>query len=103
MRRPARRPEQTAGGVRGAKLTGRGTGQILDAAAGGDIEALVIGGVDPADLPDPAGALAAMEATPFIVSLELRASAVTDRADVVLPVAAVAEKAGTFMNWEGRP
>src|SRR5262249_50191704 len=30
-------------------------------------------------------------------------SAVTDRADVVLPVAAVPEKAGTFLNWEGRP
>ena len=43
-----------------------------------------------------------MEATPFIVSLELRASAVTDRADVVFPVAAVAEKPGTFVNWEGR-
>ncbi|HEY3479909.1 MAG TPA: molybdopterin dinucleotide binding domain-containing protein, partial [Streptomyces sp.] len=27
---------------------------------------------------------------------------VTERADVVLPVAAVAEKAGTFLNWEGR-
>src|SRR5947209_14677548 len=40
--------------------------------------------------------------TPFVVSLELRASAVTDRADVVFPVAAVAEKAGTFVNWEGR-
>ena len=40
--------------------------------------------------------------TPFIVSLELRASAVTDRADVVFPVAAVAEKTGTFVNWEGR-
>jgi NADH-quinone oxidoreductase subunit G len=37
-----------------------------------------------------------------VVSLELRPSAVTDRADVVLPVAAVAEKPGTFVNWEGR-
>ncbi|MFD8813754.1 molybdopterin-dependent oxidoreductase, partial [Streptomyces sp. NPDC059627] len=27
---------------------------------------------------------------------------VTEHADVVLPVAAVAEKAGTFLNWEGR-
>jgi len=40
--------------------------------------------------------------TPFIVSLELRVSAVTDRADVVLPVAAVVEKPGTFVDWEGR-
>lgn len=59
-------------------------------------------GVDPYDLPDPARALAALENTPFIVSLEIRASAVTDRADVVLPVAAVAEKSGTFVDWEGR-
>ncbi|MDT5249563.1 MAG: NADH-quinone oxidoreductase subunit, partial [Mycobacterium sp.] len=29
-------------------------------------------------------------------------SAVTDRADVVFPVATVTEKAGTFVNWEGR-
>ncbi|MBV9383639.1 MAG: NADH-quinone oxidoreductase subunit G, partial [Streptosporangiaceae bacterium] len=35
-------------------------------------------------------------------SIELRASSITDRADVVFPVAAVAEKAGTFVNWEGR-
>ena len=39
---------------------------------------------------------------PFLVSLELRATAVTRRADVVLPVAPVVEKAGTFLNWEGR-
>jgi len=82
---------------------GRDTSQILSAAADGDIDALVIAGVDPADLPDPVAALQAMAATSFIVSLELRASAVTDRADVVLPVAAVAEKAGTYLNWEGRP
>jgi NADH-quinone oxidoreductase subunit G len=81
---------------------GRDTAGILAAAERGEIGALVIAGVDPADLPDPAAALRALEATPFIVSLELRASAVTDRADVVFPVAAVAEKAGTYLNWEGR-
>jgi NADH-quinone oxidoreductase subunit G len=82
---------------------GRAGGQMLAAAADGDLDALVIAGVDPGDLADPAAALDALEATPFIVSLEIRASAVTDRADVVLPVAAVVEKAGTFVNWEGRP
>ena len=82
---------------------GRDTGQILAAAADGDIDALLIAGVDPNDLPDPSAALAALEQAGFVVSLELRASAVTDRADVVLPVAAVAEKTGTFLNWEGRP
>jgi NADH-quinone oxidoreductase subunit G len=82
---------------------GRDTAHILAAAAVGDIGGLVIAGVDPSDLPDPAAALDALERTQFLVSLELRASAVTDRADVVLPIAAVAEKAGTFVNWEGRP
>ncbi|HSR87227.1 MAG TPA: NADH-quinone oxidoreductase subunit G [Streptosporangiaceae bacterium] len=82
---------------------GRSTSEILAAAGRGDIDALVIGAVDPNDLPDPAAALAAIEASRFVVSLELRVSEVTDRADVVFPVAAVAEKQGTFVNWEGRP
>ncbi len=81
---------------------GRDTTAMLTAAAEGDLGALVVAGVDPADLPDPQAALRAIETAPFVVSLELRASAVTDRADVVFPVAAVAEKAGTFVNWEGR-
>ncbi|TDD11550.1 NADH-quinone oxidoreductase subunit G [Nonomuraea deserti] len=81
---------------------GRDTAGILAAAHEGELDALVVGGVDPYDLPDPAAALDALERTPFIVSLEIRASAVTDRADVVLPVAAVQEKGGTFVNWEGR-
>jgi NADH-quinone oxidoreductase subunit G len=81
---------------------GFSTSEILAAAGRGDIEALLIGGVDPDDLPDPPAALTAIESAGFVVSLELRVSAVTDRADVVFPVAAVAEKQGTFVNWEGR-
>jgi NADH-quinone oxidoreductase subunit G len=81
---------------------GRDTTAILAAAADGELGALMVAGVDPADLADPQAALHAIEMAPFVVSLELRASAVTARADVVFPVAAVAEKAGTFVNWEGR-
>jgi NADH-quinone oxidoreductase subunit G len=81
---------------------GRDTTGMLLAALEGELDALVVAGVDPYDLADPGAALAALENTPFIVSLEIRASAVTDRADVVLPVAAVQEKGGTFVNWEGR-
>ena len=84
------------------ELPGRDTTAMLAAAADGELGALVVAGVDPADLPDPQAALHAIEMAPFVVSLELRASAVTARADVVFPVAAVAEKAGTFVNWEGR-
>ncbi|MFB4298125.1 NADH-quinone oxidoreductase subunit G [Actinomadura sp. NTSP31] len=81
---------------------GEDTAGIIAAAAEGRRGALLVGGVDPYDLPDPDAALRALEATPFVVSLEQRPSAVTDRADVVLPVAAVAEKSGTFVDWEGR-
>ena len=83
-------------------VPGRDTAAMLAACSRGELGALVVAGVDPADLPDPQAALSALEMAPFVVSLELRASAVTDRADVVFPVAAVAEKAGTFVNWEGR-
>ena len=66
------------------------------------VAALLVAGVEPADLDDPAAFLSALEAAPFVVSLEQRHSEVTQRADVVLPVAAVAEKPGTFVDWEGR-
>ncbi|MEV0298529.1 NADH-quinone oxidoreductase subunit G [Nocardia sp. NPDC050710] len=80
---------------------GRDTAAILEAAPG--LGALVIGGVDITDLPDPSAALAAIDAARFVVSLELRHSPVTDRADVVFPVASTMEKEGTFRTWEGRP
>ncbi|AYN39980.1 NADH-quinone oxidoreductase subunit G [Streptomyces dangxiongensis] len=81
---------------------GRDTHQIVDAAASGELSALLVAGVEVADLPDPARAREAFANVGFLVSLELRPSEVTEHADVVLPVAAVAEKAGTFLNWEGR-
>lgn len=82
---------------------GRDASAILAGAVAGELDALVVGGVDPADLPDPVLARRALEAVGFLVSLEVRASAVTELADVVLPVAPPVEKGGTFVNWEGRP
>lgn len=82
---------------------GRDTAAILSTAVSGRLAALLVGGVEPGDLADPELALAALQTTPFVVSLELRESAVTELADVVFPVAPVVEKAGSFMNWEGRP
>jgi NADH-quinone oxidoreductase subunit G len=81
---------------------GRDTDAIIAAAAQGRIGALVVAGVDPADLADPRLAEAALDRVGFLVSLELRHSAVTRRADVVLPVAPVVEKAGSFLDWVGR-
>ncbi len=81
-------------------LPGRDTSGILVAAEAG--LGLVVGGVDPADLPDPAQAHRALAAATFVVSLELRSSDVHSYADVVLPVAPTVEKAGAFLDWEGR-
>ncbi|GAA1845316.1 NADH-quinone oxidoreductase subunit G [Asanoa iriomotensis] len=81
---------------------GRDTDAMIVAAAGGRLGALVVAGVDPADLSDPKLAEQALDAVPFLVSLEVRRSAVSRRADVVFPVAPVAEKAGSFLDWEGR-
>ena len=81
---------------------GRDTDGILAAAAAGSLGALVVAGVDPADLADPRLADEALDTVPFLISLEVRRSAVSRRADVVFPVAPVVEKAGSFLDWEGR-
>ncbi len=78
----------------------RDTAAIVEAACSGAIGALVVAGVDPVDLALP-GVEEALAKT-FVVSLEVRESAVTRVADVVLPVAPPSEKVGTFVDWEGR-
>ncbi len=69
---------------------GRDADGILAAAADGTLGALLVGGVEPDDFADPDAVLAALDAAGFVVSLELRHSAVTERADVVFPGAAKA-------------
>jgi NADH-quinone oxidoreductase subunit G len=81
---------------------GRDGDAMIAAAAEGELGGLVVGGVDPADLPDPALARQAIANAGFVVALEVRASEVTREADVVFPVAPVTDRAGTFVNWEGR-
>ena len=81
---------------------GLSSAEIFAAANRGEIEALVIAGVDPLDALAHHDSLAALKKA-FVLSLEIRPSSVTKIADVVLPVAAVPEKSGSFINWEGRP
>ncbi|TWP47832.1 NADH-quinone oxidoreductase subunit G [Lentzea tibetensis] len=88
-------------GVISAK-PGRDTTGILTALVAGELDGLVVGGVDPFDLPDPELAEKALSKASFIVSLELRPSAVTAHANVVLPIAPAVEKSGSYLNWEGR-
>jgi NADH-quinone oxidoreductase subunit G len=82
---------------------GRDGNAIVAALARGDLGGVVVGGVDPDDTADPAAFRAALDAAGFVVSLELRETDVTRVADVVLPVAPVTDKAGTFVTWDGRP
>ena len=98
----ARVAVENAWGVPIPATPGRDTTGILQATSSRELGGLIVGGVDPFDLPDPDLALRALDNAGFVVSLELRHSAVTERADVVLPVAAADEKAGSFLNWEGR-
>jgi NADH-quinone oxidoreductase subunit G len=98
----ARVAVENAWGVPLPSAPGRDATEILKAASGRELGGLIVGGVDPYDLPDPDLALRALDNAGFVVSLELRPSAVTERADVVLPVAASDEKAGSYLNWEGR-
>ncbi|CAM3633729.1 NADH-quinone oxidoreductase subunit G [Nocardioides zeicaulis] len=81
---------------------GRDGNAIVAALAKGDLGGVVVAGVDPDDTADPAAFRAALDAAGFVVSLELRESDVTRVADVVLPVAPVTDKAGTFVTWDGR-
>jgi len=93
----------SAWGVESLPATaGKATWEILEAASDGRINALVVGGVDPLDISSEAlGQL--LNPSTFLVSLEISHSAITAVADVVLPVAAVSEKSGSYLNWEGRP
>src|SRR5690606_28847174 len=90
------------GVARVPSTAGRALPAILAAAESGELGGLVVGGVDLRDVPDPALARRAVAAAGFVVQLEVRRSEVTEHADVVLPVAPPVEKAGTFVNWEGR-
>jgi NADH-quinone oxidoreductase subunit G len=80
-------------------IDGRNTSEIVSA-AGSAIRGLVVGGVSPEDI--DGDLMVAISKAQFVVSLETRHTEITAEADVVLPVAVVTEKAGTFRNWEGR-
>jgi NADH-quinone oxidoreductase subunit G len=99
----ARAQVATLWGVRALPtLAGRDGDAILAGIRSGQITGLLVGGVSLSDLPDPQGARAALAEAAFLVSLEQRHSEVTELAHVVFPVAAVAQKPGTFVDWEGR-
>ena len=80
---------------------GRTTSEIISALAQGELDSVVVGGVDAHDLHNSSKVLDALKKA-FVISLEIAPSSITSVADVVLPVAAITEKSGSFLNWEGR-
>ena len=99
----ARQQSADAWGVDPSSLPHRGLSgdALLASLRSGARRAALVGGVEAADYPDDL--IASLGGVDFVVSIENHHSAVTEIADVVLPVAVVSEKAGTFLDWEGRP
>ncbi len=76
---------------------------ILAAAAGGEIDILVLLGADPlADFPDAELAKQAIDRAGVVVALDAFLTESAALADVVLPASMFAEKSGTTTNLEGR-
>jgi NADH-quinone oxidoreductase subunit G len=82
---------------------GLDTTAILQAAAGGAIDVLVLLGADPiADFPDRDLAVRALENVGTIIAADLFLTDSSTQAHVVFPAAGFAEVAGTTTNLEGR-
>ena len=65
-------------------------------------DAVIVAGVDPVDDPQGEQLMAALAGDRFVLSLETHHGPISELADVVLPVAVDAERAGTYVDWEGR-
>ena len=82
---------------------GLDTRGVLQAAADGKIDCLVLVGADPlADFPDTDLARRGLAGARRTIAVDTFLSASTARADVVLPACAFGEKDGTTTNLEGR-
>jgi NADH-quinone oxidoreductase subunit G len=89
----------------GSVPAGRGldTAGMLEAAASGELNTLVLLGADPlSDFPDRDLATRALERVDFLVAVDTALNASSMLADVVLPAAGYAERGGTTTNLEGR-
>lgn len=82
---------------------GLDTTGVLQAAAAGRIECLILLGADPlADFPDADLARRALAGARRVIAVDTFLSASSLQADVVLAASAVGEKGGTTTNLEGR-
>lgn len=92
-----------AGPGLGPVAAGRDVEQIRAGLESGEIEAVVLYGVDPLrDFPDTEGWRRALENAGFVVSFTMASTDTTDLSDVVFPLESHAEKDGTVTHPEGR-
>jgi NADH-quinone oxidoreductase subunit G len=90
-------------GYKPAERPGKDTRAILDAAASGEIDALLLVGADPiTDFPDASLARRALDKCPFTLAVELFATESAKLADILLPSTAAPERGGTYTNLERR-
>ncbi len=102
-------PVLRRGNVRGALSVGLAprnnvdAAAILEEAANGHVDCLILLGADPmSDVPDADLARRGLAGAKFVVSIDTFLTKSSAHADVVLPAAAYGEKDGTTMNLEGR-
>jgi NADH-quinone oxidoreductase subunit G len=86
-----------------ASFVGKGTEEIRDGLIAGEIESLVLFGVDPLrDFPDTPAWQEALAAANHIVCFSTFETATSKAADVVFPLETHAEKDGTVTHPDGR-
>ncbi len=84
-------------------VRGRGTAEMLTAAADGRLETLVLLGADPlGDYPDRAAVASAFDKVGNLIAVDQFVNDSTVEADIVFPAAGFAECSGTHTNIEGR-
>ena len=85
------------------KEQGLGTTEMLQAAAAGEIETLILLGADPlCDFPDRNLAAEAIQKVKTVVAIDNFVTSSVAQADIVLPATAYGEQNGTTTNIEGR-
>jgi NADH-quinone oxidoreductase subunit G len=79
------------------------TEQIRSALESGDLDALILFGVDPLrDFPDTPAWESALNAADFVITFSLHASATTAKSNITFPLESHAEKDGTITHPDGR-
>jgi NADH-quinone oxidoreductase subunit G len=90
-------------GLAALAVQGRGTEAIRQALIDGELDGLILVGVDPLrDFADTAAWTEALNAAEFVVSFSTFANATAAKADVLFPLETHAEKDGTVTHPDGR-